>query len=119
MGDLIDNRFTGDKHFWSAVVVDKPKSKKKLEENIESYRPEGTFTTAEKIQNTQTLTGIYPINMVMSERALTIIDNYKVPPLSEYDSDLGMAWCIPIKMTSKKSADLFLFSARRLLELIS
>ena len=21
MGDLIDDRFTGDKHFWSAVVV--------------------------------------------------------------------------------------------------
>ena len=103
MGDLIDNRFTGDKHFWSAVVVDKPKSKKKLEENIESYRPEGSFTTAEKIQNTQTLTGIYPINMVMSDRALKIIDNYKVPPLSEYDPDLGAAWCIPIKLISKKS----------------
>ena len=39
----------------------------------------------------------------MSERALTIIDNYKVPPLSEYDADLGCAWCIPIKINSKKS----------------
>jgi len=103
MGDLIDERFTGDKHFWSAVVVDKPKSKKKLDENIESYRPEGSFTTAEKIQNTQTLTGIYPINMVMTERALKIIDSYCVPPLSEYDPQLGAAWCIPIKINSKKS----------------
>ena len=103
MGDLIDKRFTGDKHFWSAVVVDKPKSKKKLEENIESYRPEGSFTTAETIQNTQTLTGIYPINMVMTERALTLINNYKIPPLSEYDANLGAAWCIPIKINTKKS----------------
>jgi len=103
MGDLIDNRFTGDKHFWSAVVVDKPKSKKKLDENIESYRPEGSFTTAETIQNTQTLTGIYPINMVMTPRAMKIIDTYHVPPLSEYDVDLGAAWCIPIKLISKKS----------------
>ena len=30
MEDLMDERFTGAKHFWSAVVVDKPKSKKKL-----------------------------------------------------------------------------------------
>ena len=103
MDDLIDERFTGDKHFWSAVVVDKPKSKKKLDENIESYRPEGSFTTAEIIQNTQTLTGIYPINMVLTERSKAIIENYKVPPLSEYDAELGVAWCIPIKITTKKT----------------
>ena len=103
MEDLIDERFTGAKHFWSAVIVDKPKSKKKLEENIESYRPEGSFTTAEVIQNTQTLTGIYPINMVMTDRAKQIIENYRVPPLSEYDAALGAAWCIPIKITTKKT----------------
>jgi DNA polymerase III subunit alpha len=103
MEDLMDKRFTGDKHFWSAVVVDKPKSKKKLEENIEKYRKEGSFTTAELIQNTQALTGIYPINMVMNARSLKIIDNYKVPPLSEYDLALGVAWCIPIKITTKKT----------------
>ena len=103
MTDLIDDRFYGDKHFWSAVVVDKPKNKKKLNENIEKYQKEGSFSTAELIQNTQALTGIYPINMVMTNRSLKIIDTYKVPPLSEYDSDLGCAWCIPIKLTSKKS----------------
>jgi len=65
MDDLIDDRFYGDKHFWSAVVVDKPKNKKKLNENIETYKQEGSFSTAERIQNTQTLTGIYPISMVI------------------------------------------------------
>ena len=81
MNDLIDDRFYGDKHFWSAVVVDKPKNKKKLNENIEAYREEGSFSTAERIQNTQTLTGIYPINMVMTQRSKSILDSYKIPPL--------------------------------------
>ena len=103
MRPLIDERFTGEKHFWSAVVVDKPKNKKKLNENIETYRPEGAFTSSEKIQNIQTLTGIYPINMVLTERAQTIIDNYKIPPISEYDADLGTTWCIPIKNNVKKT----------------
>jgi len=103
MDDLMDDRFTGAKHFWSAVVVDKPKSKKKLEENIEKYRKEGSFTTAEIIQNTQTLTGIYPINMVMTDRAMQIIEHHCIPPLSEYDPDLGAGWCIPIKITTKKT----------------
>jgi DNA polymerase III alpha subunit len=103
MHSLMDDRFTGDKHFWSAVVVDKPKNKKKLGENIESYRPEGSFTNSERIQNIQTLTGIYPINMVLNDRAKGIIDNYMVPPISEYDADLGAAWCIPIRVNQKKS----------------
>ena len=103
MEDLVDERFTGDKHFWSAVVVDKPKSKKKLLENIETYKKEGSFTTAEIIRNTQTLTGIYPINMVLNNRALKIIDQHIVPPISEFDIDLGVAWCIPTKINTKKS----------------
>ena len=77
--------------------------RRSFEENIEKYRKEGSFTTAELIQNTQALTGIYPINMVMNARSLKIIDNYKVPPLSEYDPALGAAWCIPIKIVTKKT----------------
>jgi len=103
MGDLMDDRFFGDKHFWSAVVVDKPKNKKKLTENIEKYKTEGAFSTAEKIQNTQTLTGIYPISMVITERAEKIIEQWCLPPISEYDADLGASWCIPTRVITKKS----------------
>jgi DNA polymerase III alpha subunit len=103
MNDLIDDRFYGDKHFWSAVVVDKPKNKKKLNENIETYKTEGSFSTAEIIQNTQTLTGIYPISMVITERAEKIIKQFCLPPISEYDSDLGASWCIPTKVSTKKT----------------
>ena len=48
---LMDSRFTGTKHFWSAVAVDRPKNNKKFQENIELYRPEGEFTEEEKIQS--------------------------------------------------------------------
>jgi hypothetical protein len=37
MDNLVDDRFTGRKHFWSAAVVDRPKNKKKFAENIEAY----------------------------------------------------------------------------------
>jgi DNA polymerase III alpha subunit len=69
MQSLQDDRFFGDKHFWSAVVVDKPKNKKKLNENIEKYRDEGSFTKGETINHLQALTGIYPINMVVPVKA--------------------------------------------------
>jgi len=51
MDDLIDKRFNGAKHFWSAVAVDRPKTPKKFAENIEKYKPEGDFTDDEKIEN--------------------------------------------------------------------
>ncbi len=54
---LMDKRFTGLKHFWSAVVVDRPKTKKKLDENIELYKPEGEFTIEERIENMVSLPG--------------------------------------------------------------
>ena len=103
MSDLMDERFYGDKHFWSAVVVNKPKSKKKLNENIEEYKPEGSFSTSERIMHIQSLTGIYPISMVMTERSEKIIEQHCLPPISEHDSDLGASWCIPIKVLTKKT----------------
>ena len=46
---LIDDRFTGAKHFWSAVAVDRPRNQKKFDENIQTYSPEGDFNDEEKI----------------------------------------------------------------------
>ena len=43
MDSLIDDRFTGRKHFWCAAVVDRPKTKKKFHGNVEIYRGEGDF----------------------------------------------------------------------------
>ena len=103
MQSLQDDRFFGDKHFWSAVVVDKPKNKKKLGENIEKYRDEGSFTKAETINHLQALTGIYPINMVVPVKAYKFFEMQGINPLSEYDPDLGKAWCIPTEVITRKT----------------
>ena len=44
LNELIDDRFTGAKHFWSACCVDRPKNLKKLAENIEGYKEAGDFS---------------------------------------------------------------------------
>jgi DNA polymerase-3 subunit alpha len=107
MSDLIDKRFTGAKHFWSAVVVDRPKTKKKLDENIEKYKPEGDFTTEERIEHMTALTGIYPINLVMSEKVLLKLNKKNIQPIGDFDEELDqdIVWFIPrnkeIKLNKK------------------
>ena len=103
MNDLIDERFTGDKHFWSAAIVDRPKNRKRFDENIEKYRPEGSFTEDEKIGFLADLTGIFPVSMVMSQHILDKLDERGVPPISEYDPDLMLCWGIVREVTKKKS----------------
>ena len=103
LSDLIDDRFTGDRHFWSAVCVDRPRKPKNLVENIETYRPEGSFTEEEKITYLTDLTGIFPISRVVTPDVQARIDHWCAPPLSEYDHDLGYGWCVPRSVTLKKS----------------
>ena len=68
LDNLVDDRFTGRKHFWSACVVDRPKNLKKLAENMELYRPEGDFSEMDIIQFKSDLTGVFPMNLVISLR---------------------------------------------------
>ena len=103
LNNLMDSRFTGLKHFWSAVAVDRPKTEKKFYENIELYKPEEDFTVEEKIEYLSDLTGIFPINMVMTNEIKDRLSHYKVPPLGEWDEDLGVAWFIPREVIEKKT----------------
>ena len=103
LNDLIDERFTGDKHFWSAAIVDRPKNRKRFDDNIETYRPEGSFTEDEKIGFLADLTGIFPVSMVMSDHIMSRLDEKGVPPISEYDHDLMFCWGIVREVTKKKS----------------
>jgi DNA polymerase-3 subunit alpha len=103
MESLIDERFFGSKHFWSAVVVDKPKNKKKLGENIQKYKDEGNFSKGEQINHLQALTGIYPINMVVPVKAYKFFEMQGIKPLSEYDKELGKGWCIPTEVIQRKT----------------
>jgi DNA polymerase-3 subunit alpha len=103
---LVDKRFTGLKHFWSACVVDRPKTKKKLDENIEKYKPEGEFTVEEKIENLVSLSGIYPISLVMDIQVLNSLEEKYIPPISLYDHEEVLSqivWFVPRKITEKKT----------------
>ena len=100
---LMDERFVGLKHFWSAIAVDRPKTKKKLDENIEMYNNEGDFTNEEKIHYLDSLTGVYPIEMVIDKATIDNFEKYKIPPLGEFDPALKIAWFIPKEIVEKKT----------------
>ena len=111
---LIDSRFTGKKHFWSAAVVDRPKNKKKFSENIDLYRSEGDFTKDEVITAMSELTGIFPFHLVMSDAIRIKLEKKSVAPISEYelalstDSEGGddklLVWFVLRKIVKKKTA---------------
>jgi hypothetical protein len=99
----MDERFSGLKHFWSAIAVDRPKTPKKLDENIELYEPERDFTKAEKISYLVDLAGIFPFHLVMSQRVTSQLQEYCIPPLGDFDPELGAAWFIPREVIVKKT----------------
>jgi len=103
MNELIDDRFTGDKHFWSAVAVDKPRNKKKFAQNIELYKPEGEFSEEERIEYLVGLTGMYPFHKVMDDDVVKQLEQHCVPPLSQFDEDLMVAWFVPREIVKKKT----------------
>ena len=100
---IIDEQFTGRKHFWSAVAVDRPKNKKKFQENIIQYAPEGDFSQEEEIENISSLTGIFPLDLVMGPEVRQKLEEKFVFPISEYDPDLGLVWFIPRSIAKKKT----------------
>ncbi len=101
--DLVDDRFSGLRHFWSAVCVDRPRKEKNLAENIEQYEPEGDFTEEEKLEYLVDLTGVFPINAVVTPRVRNKLDELYIPPISEFDPELGVTWFIPRECKLKKS----------------
>ena len=103
LDDLVDERFTGRKHFWSACIVDRPKNLKRLAANMETYRPEGDFTEEEIIQFKTDLTGVFPLNLVISQATIERLSEKGVPPISEFDPDLLLCWFIPRKVVVKKT----------------
>ena len=104
LNSLMDDRFVGLKHFWSAVAVDRPKNPKKFEENIKLYEPEGDFSKEEKIAYLVELAGIFPFQLVLSKQTIDKLNHFCIPPLGEFDPELGAAWFIPREVTRKKTA---------------
>ena len=103
MDRLMDDRFTGRKHFWSAVAVDRVYNRKRFNENIEKYAPEEDFTDAEEIDNLTTITGIFPMHLVVTPEVQGKLNDYHIPAISDYDPDLGLVWFIPREIIRKKT----------------
>jgi len=103
MNSLMDDRFTGRKHFWSAVAVDRVYNRKKFNENIEKYKDEGDFTPEEEIENLTTITGIFPMSLVVTPEVQQKLDEYYIPAISDYDPELGLVWFIPREIIRKKT----------------
>ena len=103
LNSLMDERFSGRKHFWSAVAVDRAKTKKKFGENIELYAPEGDFTDEEMIEYQVDLTGIFPFELVITGDVLDKLDAHGIPPLGDFDPDLLVSWFIPREVIEKKT----------------
>tara|TARA_R110002020_G_scaffold37239_17_gene112580 strand:+ start:19253 stop:22684 length:3432 start_codon:yes stop_codon:yes gene_type:complete len=103
LDNIMDDRFTGRKHFWSACIVDRPKNLKKLGENIEVYQPEGDFTEEEIIQFKTDLTGVFPINLVIGDDTIQRLQDKFIPPISEFDPELQVCWFIPRKIIPRKT----------------
>tara|TARA_Y100000592_G_scaffold100517_1_gene180934 strand:- start:2978 stop:6412 length:3435 start_codon:yes stop_codon:yes gene_type:complete len=103
LDSLVDERFSGDKHFFKACCEDRPKNPKKFKENIEKYIGEGQYSKSEKINNLAEITGIFPIGLVYDDITKMKLDSRFIPPISEFDSDLGACWAIPRNINTRKS----------------
>ena len=103
LDNLVDNQFTGRKHFWSACVVDRPKTKAALRRNIEKYKDEGDFSEEEIIEFKTKLTGVYPLNLVISPQTVIDLDGKGIPPISEFDPLVPVCWFVVKQINEKKT----------------
>tara|TARA_B100000214_G_C23556540_1_gene440890 strand:- start:63 stop:554 length:492 start_codon:yes stop_codon:yes gene_type:complete len=105
----MDDRFTGLKHFWSAIAVERPRKEKNLLENIEKFKNEGDLSEEEKLQYLVDLVGIFPMSTVVTEQLQSKIDELMIPPISEFDAELQVCWFIPREVLQKKTKNGKLF----------
>jgi DNA polymerase III alpha subunit len=103
LDDLIDNRFSGRKHFWMSFCGERPKNKKKFDAYIEQYKEAGDFTRDEIITNCVELLGFFPVTMVMSPQLYKRLEDSDVPAISKYDPELQVCWFVPISLETKVS----------------
>ena len=103
LDSLVDERFTGLKHFTESCIENRPKTKKKMIQHIDEHKVEEDYTSEERIEHISSRTGIYPFDLVMSPEIREMIDRYKVPPLGNWDQALKSAWFIPRSITKRKT----------------
>ncbi|MDP3987199.1 MAG: DNA polymerase III subunit alpha [Nanoarchaeota archaeon] len=102
LNHLMDSRFNHLKHFYLSICDKRPSNSKQLEENIIIYSNEPDFTEEEKIEFYIEYTGIFPIDKVMPQKILRKLDEKSIPPISEFNEELGLCWAI-VRGIEKKS----------------
>lgn len=100
---IIDPFFTGRKHFWSACIVDRPKTKAALKRNIETYKDEGDFTEDEIISFKTSLIGVFPLNLVIQPNTILDLERKCIPPISDFDELVPICWFIVRSVEEKKT----------------
>ena len=55
------------------------------------------------MQHLVTLTGIFPVSAVVSEQLQALFEEKMIPPISEFDPELGVCWFIPREVLQKKT----------------
>ena len=106
---LIDDRFKGRRHFWFTIAAERPRKEKNLAENIDKHaaflQKEGglDFKREDRIENLVSLTGMFPMHLVVPDEVLERLRDKYVPPVSEYDPELGLVWFIPRKVIPRKT----------------
>lgn len=91
---LQDERFSGDKHFWSVIAVDRPKKMKNFVENLEKYRDEGSFSNLERISYQISLMGSLPLGEIVSDKMMMKFQKLNLPSVSELGEDSGKCWAV-------------------------
>lgn len=100
--NLQDERFFGDKHFWASVSFDRPKTVKKLLENIDQYKEQGQFSRSEKIDFALELSGQYPVELVLSEQVRLNLAKKDILGISDFEeSSSDFCWFILRKIEVK------------------
>jgi len=102
LDSLIDERFSGKKHFWACVTAN-PRNPKKLDELIydDELRKMCDFEKDEMIENVFSLSGNYPLFEVVTEELINALLDEGIPPFTEYDPDCELHWFVGIKQEIK------------------
>jgi DNA polymerase III subunit alpha len=104
---FMDSRFANLRHFHLSILgestKERPKTAKRFAETIEKWKGISDYTDEEKIEAITDITGIFPLDTILTPRTLEAIEDECVPPISEYDAAIGHAWFIPRKITPKKT----------------
>lgn len=106
LSDLMDNRFVNRRHFCTFLGQNRKKKSNTLEANIERTRLEclnNDYTALEELEMSVELLGVFPVEKVLDRSLRSKLESRCIPPISEFDPVLGVAWCIPREVTTKKT----------------